>query len=537
HWQAWEIDFLEKLAVHVGVGIQQADLYLQLSTELKERRQTEIQLLTTVQELEQQKFALDEAAMVTRLDDKGIITYVNSKFCQVSQYSRAEIIGKPYQAAVGIEQAPEFLQSIRDHVMNGRVWHGEVENRAKDGSIYWTDTTVVPLLNSAGKPVEYLTIRFDITERKIFQEQLRAIQNRLQYLLASSPAVIYTRRPETLTTIVFISPNIRHLLGWTSVQFTHNTDTWVSLIHPDDRQPVLTNLTKLTSTHHLVLEYRLQHENGSYCWIRDEMRMITNDQGQPLECIGSMIDVTDRHVAEEQVLKALEQERELNNLKTRFVCNTSHEFRTPLATIFAASDLLKRFGHKLSEEKKQERLDKIQAEVKHMTRLLEDVLLLGKVSEGRYRFKPVLTNLATFCRDLLQEAELLVGQTHTFELQCQGDAFSILADPALLKQLVNNLLSNAVKYSPQGGAVTLRLIHKTDHIVLQVADQGIGIAQSDIEHLFEDFFRAGNVGNLPGTGLGLAIVKQAVDLHGGTIAVESELGQGTTVTVCLPTGL
>ncbi len=534
-WQSWEINFLEKLAVQAGVGIQQAELYGRLSTELKERRQTEKQLLAALQALEQQKFALDQAAMVTQVDAEGKITYVNDKFCHISQYSRGEVVGQSYRVVLGKEYPPECFQKIVNRVKQGQVWHGEMQNWAKDGSLYWTDTTVVPFLNRDGQPVEYLIIRFDITDRKLVQEQLQAIQKRLQYLLASSPAIIYTRKLNALERVSFISPNSDHLLGWGAHQFIRDANFWRSLLHPDDAPQVLTSLAMLPTTQHLVLEYRLQHQGGDYRWIRDEMRVLTSGVNYSQECIGSMIDVTDRRIAEEQVLQALERERELSELRSRFVCNTSHEFRTPLATIFSASDLLKRFGHKLSDEKKLERLDKIQAEVKHMTRLLEDVLLLGKISAGQVSLKPVSIDFAAFCRDLLQETELVVGQTHRFEFHCRGECHMIVADKTMLKQIVNNLLSNAVKYSPQGGVVTLSLDGQgANQVVLCIQDQGIGIAPQDQERLFEDFFRAGNVGNLPGTGLGLSIVKQAVDAHQGTITVQSKLGLGTTVTVCLP---
>jgi signal transduction histidine kinase len=215
----------------------------------------------------------------------------------------------------------------------------------------------------------------------------------------------------------------------------------------------------------------------------------------------------------------------------------SHEFRTPLATILAASDLLKRFNHKLSEEKKQNHLNKIQTEVRNMTRLLEDVLIIGKAEAKKIDFHPLPLDLNQFCQDILEEIEMATAATHIIKFQIEGDCQNANIDQKLLRQILVNLLSNAVKYSPANSTVIFKVIHQLEKIIFKIQDQGIGIPVKDKPHLFNPFHRASNAINIPGTGLGLAIVNNAVELHGGTIEVESEVGLGTTFTVCLPVGL
>jgi len=240
-------------------------------------------------------------------------------------------------------------------------------------------------------------------------------------------------------------------------------------------------------------------------------------------------------LAHEQVSRALEKEKELGELKSRFVSMTSHEFRTPLSTILSSSELLEHYGSQWTEDKRLQHLRRIQAAVNNMVQLLGDVLIIGRAEAGKLEFNPAPLDLAQFCRDLVEEMQLGAGAHHTITFGSQGECAEAHVDEKLLRQILSNLISNAVKYSPQGGPVRLELTCGEREAVLQVQDQGIGIPPPDQAHLFETFHRARNVENIPGTGLGLTIVKKSVDLHGGTIAVKSQVGAGTTVTVTLPT--
>jgi PAS domain S-box-containing protein len=245
-------------------------------------------------------------------------------------------------------------------------------------------------------------------------------------------------------------------------------------------------------------------------------------------------DITERRKTQEELLKTLEQEKELRKLKSRFISIASHEFRTPLAMILLSSDILKQYGHKLSEDKKSKQLDKIKVTVSNMTRLLDDILTINQTEAMQVSFNPVPIELKKFCQELAEEIELATNKTHNFVFQCQENEIPAEMDEKLLRQIVTNLLSNAVKYSPLGSTVYFDLLVKKGWAIFKIRDRGIGIPQPDRGRLFETFHRASNVGNVSGTGLGLAITKGAVELHSGTIAVESEEGQGTTFTVCIP---
>lgn len=237
---------------------------------------------------------------------------------------------------------------------------------------------------------------------------------------------------------------------------------------------------------------------------------------------------------ENEMRLALQEEKELSELKSRFISMVSHEFRTPLTVIRTSAELLERYSHIATEEKRQQYFQRIRAAVRNMSHLMEDVLTIGKAEAGKLQFNPTALNLEQFCYDLIEEMKLGTGSDYKFVFACQGLCSAAYLDPKLLRSILSNLLSNAVKYSPQGSIIEFRLVCTQDIVRFSIEDHGIGIPLEDQPYLFELFHRAKNVANIRGTGLGLAIVKQSVDLHQGQINFASREGIGTTFHVQLP---
>jgi signal transduction histidine kinase len=249
-----------------------------------------------------------------------------------------------------------------------------------------------------------------------------------------------------------------------------------------------------------------------------------------------VVDITKRKEAEVALLQALAKEKELGDLKTRFVSMASHEFRTPLSTILALTETLSAYRHKLSEEQIDQRFGKIKDQVSHLKEIMEDVLLLARMQARRVEFNPVLVDLDALCRSVLDEFQSGVDMQHQLDYVCDAGVYALNLDRKLMRQIISNLVSNAIKYSPDHKSVHIKLETDKDTLVLTVRDEGIGIPEIDVQHLFEPFHRADNVGTISGTGLGLVITKEAVELHGGTIAVASAVDKGTTFTVRIPIG-
>lgn len=237
----------------------------------------------------------------------------------------------------------------------------------------------------------------------------------------------------------------------------------------------------------------------------------------------------------DELMMNLAREKEVSDLKSNFVSMVSHEFRTPLAVILSSTELLRNHLDRLPAETRQTQMDNIVQNTRLMSGMIEEVLLLGKVEGGRLVCTPAPFDLAGFAAMLVDEGLSATKHRCPIHLHvdpnASGDAHG---DTALLRHIFSNLLSNAVKYSPEQSAVEFHIHRKGDNAIFTVRDHGIGIPEKDREHLFEAFHRASNVGQRTGTGLGLVIVKRCIDLHGGSIAVDSIEHGGTTVTVTLP---
>ncbi|WP_246162821.1 sensor histidine kinase [Brasilonema sennae] len=210
----------------------------------------------------------------------------------------------------------------------------------------------------------------------------------------------------------------------------------------------------------------------------------------------------------------------------------SHEFRNPLNTIAGFTRLLEQ--DKLSQEKRADFFQRIQAAVRRMIALLDDVLTLSKSEANRLTSHPVGLAISPLCQKLIEEIKFSTSTGHTINFNCEDECVTVYMNEALVRHVLTNLLSNAIKYSAPDSSVELRVQCQSQAVIFQVQDEGIGITPKDQQRLFESFYRASNVGNISGTGLGLAIVKQLVERHGGTVTVKSEINVGTTFTVTLP---
>ncbi len=238
--------------------------------------------------------------------------------------------------------------------------------------------------------------------------------------------------------------------------------------------------------------------------------------------------------SKEEVLRALEKERQLNDLKSKFVTIASHEFRTPLATILSSASLIGRYPTTDDEEKRQKHVGRIKSTVNNLTEILNDFLSLGKLEEGKIRNVPVVFNLPDFCRELMDELKAVAKTKQQFVYQHEGNE-EVCIDRHLLKNVLINLVSNASKYSNEGKAITLRSNNNCKKVYFEIQDEGVGIPEEDQPYVFDRFFRAHNAGNIQGTGLGLNIVRKYVELMEGDIRLQSKVNHGTTVYLELPT--
>lgn len=245
-------------------------------------------------------------------------------------------------------------------------------------------------------------------------------------------------------------------------------------------------------------------------------------------------DIRERKRLEREMELALEKEKELRELKSKFVSMTSHEFRTPLTTIKSNVELLDYFLKKnnLGEDPKAKRnIERIESQIERLNALMNDILMIGKLEGGKIPFKPESIYISSLCKGIVNQLSTDLGKENSIHLEIIGKEREIELDPNIYEHIITNLLGNSLKYSEPGKMVNLILKFEEDQLNCSVIDEGIGISEEDQKKLFESFFRADNVGAIQGTGLGLTIVKQFVEMHGGEISVKSSLGQGSCFTI------
>jgi PAS domain S-box-containing protein len=479
--------------------------------------------------------------MLDAWDENANLIAWNGECERVTGYSAGEIIGNPRAVEMLYPDADyreQMFAQWRERGYNYRDWEWTLTS--KDGQI----KTVAWYNISEEFPIQGWhgwAIGVDITERKRAEDALRESEQRFRQLAENIREVFWLASPDRSQRI-YISSAYEEIWGRTCESWYEKPLSCLEAVHPDDRDRVVASLETMKLEEH-DHEYRIVRSDGTIRWIRDRSFPVRDAQGRVYRIAGIAEDITSRKLAEAEIAQALQQERELGELKSNFIAIASHQFRTPLTTIASSAELLERYRDQFSQEKQLTHLSRIQTGVKQMTQLLDDVLLVGKASAGKLEFNPTRIDVVQFCQELVEELQLSNKHQHAIAFAHHGNCTKAvegttdllpLLDEKYLRYIFDNLLTNAIKYSPNKGTVRFEFTCSSDRAVFHVQDEGIGIPPEDLPHLFESFHRARNVGSIQGTGLGLAIVKQCVELHGGEILVESEVGSGTRFTVILP---
>lgn len=361
---------------------------------------------------------------------------------------------------------------------------------------------------------------WDITESKRTEEALRLNKARWFTLAETTDASIFVIQAGKLS---YINPAAEILTGYTKQEL---------LTGIDPRQ--LIKNKKRRKLHNQNLEYqelKILSKNGTEHWLAGVVTMLDYEE-TPVEVIAG-IDITNYKQAESDLYQALEHAKQVSEVRSQFMSMVCHQFRTPLNVISFSNSLLKRHINEWMEEKTRPLVNHIQLAVEQLTKMLDDILLFSKAETAQLNFEAKPVDLVQFCDELISKIQT-IGSQQPINFLRQGSDLTACFDQKLLEPILWNLLDNAIKYSPPKSVVHLKLYFECGKVIFQVTDSGVGIPVVDIAQVFQPFYRGSNVDNLPGTGLGLSIVKTLVDLHGGQIAVESEVDVGTTITIMLP---
>jgi len=501
-----------------------------ISRDITERQEAEAKLKK--QSLAFEAFTL--AIIIT--DINGNIQWANSSFSKLSGYTMSEIIGKtPGQLVNSGKQDSKFYQTMWNSILSGKVWSGELINKRKDGSFFPEELTITPIMDHTGAITSFIAIKIDITKRKELEVALKLSEERWHFALEASGQSVWDWN--LVNNTVFFSDQARIMLGYSTSEIENKTGEWAKHVHPDDLKPCLDDLNRYLDGKVEIYqrEYRMRCKDGNYIWVLDRGKIVEwTIEGNPLRIIGTHKDITNRKLHEERLVRGIEKEKELNELKSRFVATTSHEFRTPLASILMISDTLIAYNQKMDITQISAKLVKIKKHVLHLTDIVNNVLQLSKMQEGKIRFNPQNVDLIAMSLNIIDGFNS--GELHKKQIRFNTFFKSLVAsvDEMLIVQAINNLISNALKYSPEDSLVNVEVNLGKDELLIIVQDHGIGIPEKELKHLFTPFFRATNASAIQGNGLGLSIVRESLLLHGGNVSCSNNSEKGSTFILHLP---
>lgn len=402
----------------------------------------------------------------------------------------------------------------------------------------------VPALPSSVKGILFITLSAGLLYwmlRRVFRkqehlhQQALAAQMDFRTLFMYSPLPMWVYDLETLKFLDVNETTVREY-GYTREEFLSMTA--LDIRPPEDVPRLLAHAETIRTSLQAAGEWRHLRKDGQLMDMEIVSRTFDYQGRKAVLAIGHNITEQKqaRAALQEQIQlrTALSQEIELRNVRNRFISMVSHEFRSPLASMSTSLELLERYSDRMTPEKQRERHTHMRDQIRELTQLLDDVLILMKTDSVGLDFHAEHLDIVSLCQGVLEQIRQNDSQQHMFQFTTAMDTFPYEGDPKLLRSAVRNLLTNAVKYSPPQSTVSLDVSRVDGVVAIRVTDQGIGIPDVEQQRIFDPFFRATNAHPVPGTGLGMAITKQAVDAHQGVIELDSVAGKGSTFTIKLP---
>ncbi|WP_077247581.1 PAS domain S-box protein [Bacillus sp. FJAT-27225] len=492
--------------------------YVSIRSNITKRKKAEAELLERHKEVSDITFALDQSSIVAITNAKGIITSVNDKFCEISKYSKEELIGQDHRILNSGTHDKEFFKNLWRTIGRGDVWKGEICNRAKDGSLYWVATTIVPFLNYKGKPYQYVAIRTDITNRKIAEENLKDSLKEIsdfKFALDQSSIVAITNAQGM---IVSVNDNFCEISKYSREELIGQDHRILNSGHHSKQ--FFKDLWRTIGQGHVWKgEIKNRAKDGSYYWVDTTIVPFLNEKGKPYQYLAIRNDITERKKTEEM----LHRQDKLAAVG-QLAAGVAHEIRNPLTSMKGYAEFLQ------LDEKDPERMEFLNIildEIDRVNGIVEDFMVLAKPKAVELEEKNVVPVLRNVVSLLEFEARKKNVRLH---FDCNSEIIQIECDENRLKQVFLNFIKNGIEAMPNGGDLHVKTIISGGNVHISIQDTGVGIPEDKLKKLGEPFYTTKKNGN----GLGLMVSFKIIESHNGKVFVESEPNKGTTFNILLP---